>query len=349
MAPAPACRINRWHIQKASEAAVFLAKKARNASKAAGRRPILVVGGEGALTEAVSRDLEAHGVGVVRGDLPDPAAALPAEEAGLGGVVCTYTDIRRSQAVARAVLAAPSLRYLPFECVVLPEEDYRRLRRHDRRTAVDFVSPLPTYPVDVFAIYEEALGHFQPKCELRDFMDLCQLLEAVERNGVPGAVAEFGAFQGHSGYLMADFLARRGSSRRLLLFDTFDRFPEEPLGIDRFWSGSHAVDFEALQGRFARFPFVELVRGDFTRTFDRAGVDRLALAYVDCDSFRATDYLLERLFPEVLAPGGILAVEDYGHPQLLGSRAAVHRFFDGRPGCVPFFSQFSGLYIVIKL
>jgi len=349
MAPAPGPKINRWRIRSPEEAAAFLAKKGRNAFKAAGGRPILVVGGANGLTEAVCGDLAAHGVAFVRGDLPDPAAALPAGGADLAGVVCTYTDIRRSQAVARAVLEDPGLRRLPFEAVVLPQKDYGSLRRHDRRRDLDFVSPLPTYPEDVFAIYEESLAHFPPKCELRDFMDLCQLLDALERNRIPGDVAEFGSYQGHSGYLMAQFLDRRGARRRLLLFDTFDRFPQEPLGIDRFWSGSHPVDFEALKGRFARFPFVELVRGDFTATFDRAGVDRLALAYVDCDSFRATAFLLERLFPQVLAPGGILAVEDYGHPQLLGSRAAVHRYFDGRPGCVPFFSHFSGLYIVVKL
>lgn len=349
MTEAPSRKVNRWHIQSPGEAAVFLAKKGRNAAKAAGCRRILVVGGDSAVTDGVCRDLEAHRIGVERRDLTGLGDLLREDLGPVGGVICTYTDIPSTHAVAQAVLGAPSLKQLTFECVVLPEVDYRPLRRHDRHTATDFVSPLPTYPVDVFAIYEEALEHFAPKCDLRDFMDLCQCLDAIKRNRVPGAVAEFGAFQGHSGYLMADFLARSGDPRRLLLFDTFERFPSEPLGIDHFWSGSHAVDFQALRRKLARFPFVELVRGDFTATFDRAGVDRLALAYVDCDSFRATDFVLQRVFPHVLAPGGILVIEDYGHPQLLGSRAAVHRYFDARPGCVPFFSQFSGLYIVIKL
>lgn len=349
MADAPSPKVNRWHIQSAEEAAAFLAKKGRNAAKDAGCRRILVVGGDSAVTDFVCRDLAAHRIEAQRLDLAALGEAVREGPGPLGGIVCTYTDIRRSHAVARAVLAAPDLKHLTFECVVLPESDYRALRRHDRHRATDFVSPLPTFEADVFAIYEEALEHFAPKCDLRDFMDLCQLLDAVKRNRIPGAIAEFGSFQGHSGYLMADYLARSADPRRLLLFDTFDRFPGEPLGIDRFWSGSHPVDFASLRGTFARFPFVELVRGDFTATFDAAGVDRLALAYVDCDSFRATEFVLRRLFPHVLAPGGILAIEDYGHPQLLGSRAAVHRYFDGRPGCVPFFSQFSGLYIVIKL
>jgi hypothetical protein len=44
-----------------------------------------------------------------------------------------------------------------------------------------------------------------------------------------------------------------------------------------------------------------------------------------------------------------MVFEDYGHAQLLGNRAAVHNYFDNRPGCVQFFSQFSGCYIVVKL
>jgi hypothetical protein len=349
MLETPLRKVNRWQIQNPDEATIFLAKKARNAANASGGKRILVIGGDSDLTDAVCRDLAAHRIGVYRHDIKSLDAFFPAELDALGGVICTYTDIRRSHAVARIVLATPALQHLTFECVVLPEADYRSLRRHDRHAATDFVSPLPTYPVDVFAIYEEALEHFTPKCDLRDFMDICQLLDSLGRNQVPGAIAEFGSFQGHSGYLMADFLHRCAASRRLLLFDTFDRFPNEPLGIDHFWSGSHPVDFQALRRKFERFPFVELFRGDFTTTFDQAGVDQLSLAYVDCDSFRATDFLLRRLFPDILAPGGILVIEDYGHPQLLGSRAAVHRYFDGRPGCVPFFSQFSGLYIVIKL
>jgi hypothetical protein len=96
-------------------------------------------------------------------------------------------------------------------------------------------------------------------------------------------------------------------------------------------------------------PLYLLSKGDFTRTFETSAVKRLALAYVDCDAYRSTDYLIRRIFPDILVPGGIMVFEDYGHAQLLGNRAAVHNYFDTRPGCVQFFSQFSGCYIVIKL
>lgn len=349
MSDSPSGKVNRWHIKHPDEAAAFLSKKGRNAAKASGGKRIWVIGGADNQTDAVCRDLEAHNIRICRGDLNTIAASEPMLPDDLGGIVCTYADIRRSHAAAELVLSTPGLERLPFECVVLPETDYKSLQDHDRYGVADFISPLPNYSVDIFSIYEEALNHFTPKCDLRDFMDVCQLLDSLERNRVPGAIAEFGSFEGHSGYLMADFLNRTHAKRRLLLFDTFERFPSEPFGIDQFWSDSHPVDFQTLKRKFEVFPFVELIKGDFTETFDQTGIQQLAMAYVDCDSFRATEFLLNRIFNDVLAPGGILAVEDYGHPQLLGSRVAVHRYFDGRPGCVPFFSQFSGLYIVVKL
>jgi hypothetical protein len=167
-------------------------------------------------------------------------------------------------------------------------------------------------------------------------------------NGIEGDVAEFGSFQGHSGWLLARLMDRRSSDRRLFLFDMFDAFPTENLGIDRFWSGSHPVDFGRVRERFRPFPFVTLVRGDFTHTFDRSGLQRLCLVHVDCDSYRGTSYLVQRLFPEILSRGGIMVFEDYGHPQLIGSRAAVHDYFDGRTDAVRFFSHFSGCYLVVK-
>ncbi|HSO20247.1 MAG TPA: TylF/MycF/NovP-related O-methyltransferase, partial [Desulfosarcina sp.] len=342
-------RPNRWQIETVDDAVGFLCKKARNAFKASRRPQILIVGAQGMMTHAIEADLAARGMvpvvvalDVLLADgIPDPER--------FACVICAHTDIRRTTAVARAVLAERQLSRLPFEAVTLPASSYPVLRRHQTETALEKVSPLPTLPFDVFALYEASLAHFEKKCDIRDFMDLCQLMKSIADNGVPGDVAEFGSYRGHSGYLLASLMAALELDKRLYLFDTFDAFPEESLGIDRFWSGSHPVDFQEVRRKFTPFPFVEFVQGDFTTTFESAGVQRLSMAYVDCDAYRATAYLIHRLFPDVLAPGGLMVFEDYGHAQLLGNRAAVHEYFDRRPGCVQFFSQFSGSYIVVKL
>ncbi len=348
MAPEIRRKINRWHIRSKSEAVQFLAKKARNAFKHEGKRPILLIGPDDPYSEAIRADLAARGMAPRLMTLTELAAAGVSAPDDYACIICTYTDIRRTGAVARHILGDPVLSRLTFETVTFPRESYATLERHTEVSAADLVSPLPGYAVDVFALYEEALTHFEKKCDVRDFMDLCQLLKNTIDNGIEGDIAEFGSYRGHSGYLMAALLAQLGASKSLYLFDTFSAFPREPLGIDQFWSRSHPVDFAAVRAQFEAFPFVRFVQGDFTRTFDASGIERLALAYVDCDAYRSTAYLIHRIYPEVLSPGGIMVFEDYGHAQLLGSRVAVDTFFSDRSDCVAFFSQFSGSFIVIK-
>ena len=349
MASEPRRKINRWHIQTKAEAIQFLAKKARNASKREGKRAVLLVGPKDAYSDAIENDLAAHGMQPRRMALPELETAGVRAPESYACIVCTYTDIRRTGAAARQILRDPGLGRLAFEYVTFPRDSYTTLEHHTMTTAADLVSPLPGYPVDVFAIYEDALAHFEKKCDIRDYMDLCQLLKNTLDNAIEGDIAEFGSFRGHSGYLMASLLQNLNAAKCLYLFDTFSSFPEESYGIDRFWSRSHPVDFDAVRAKFEAFPFVRFVKGDFTRTFDDAGIQRLALAYVDCDAYRSTAYLIRRIYPEVLSPGGIMIFEDYGHAQLLGNRVAVDEYFDGRSGCVSFFSQFSGSFIVIKI
>jgi len=349
VADSPPPKRNRWHLQGTDDAIAFLCKKARNAFKARRRVHILVVGTPGPITETIREDLVRHGMTPVLIS-PDTLAqeGAPAPER-YACVLCADMDIRRTTATARAVLADPVLSVLPFEVVTFPATSYASLLRHDTEQALAKVSPLPNYPLDVFALYEASLAHFEKKCDIRDYMDVCQLLKTVYDNHIEGDVAEFGSYRGHSGYLLASLMAALGMDKRLWMFDTFDSFPEEPLGIDRFWSRSHPVNFAEVRQKFEPFPFVTLVKGDFTRTFEATEVDQMAFVYVDCDAYRSTDYLIRRLFPDILAPGGIMVFEDYGHAQLLGNRAAVHQYFDGRSDCAQFFSQFSGCYIVIKL
>jgi Macrocin-O-methyltransferase (TylF) len=342
-------RRNRWQIQNTADAVQFLSKKARNAFKACQFPHILIIGAPGTMTDTVREDLVLRGMVPVVLNLEDFLTNGVSGSEQYACVICTYTDICRTTAAARAVLADDRLSHLTFEYVTFPATSYAALEQHQTEGALAKVSPLPTYPIDVFDIYEASLEHFEKKCDIRDYMDVCQLLKTVKDNHIEGDVAEFGSYRGHSGYLMASVMTGLGLDKRLFLFDTFDSFPEEPLGIDRFWSGSHPVDFDTVRAKFDIFPFVTFVKGDFTRTLETPAVKKLALAYVDCDAYRSTDYLIRRIFPDILAPGGIIVFEDYGHAQLLGNRAAVHNYFDNRPGCVQFFSQFSGCYIVIKL
>lgn len=268
---------------------------------------------------------------------------------GCAGILCCSFEPREQMAAASAVATHPRLSGVPFEYVTGLSEEQGCFRARDEYADTWFISPILLDSPSPYEIYEQSLSLFDQKCGLRDFLDLYQMLCHVHRNAVPGDIAEFGSYRGHSGYLIARTLEALGSDKRLFLFDTFEEFPAEKVGVDYFWNQSHYVDFAEVQEKFRGMKQVALVRGDFTQTFEQSGIKKLSLAYIDCDSYRATSHMLELLWPDTLATGGVMICEDYGHPALLGNRLALHQQLDQRSGALRFFSQFSGLYTAVKL
>lgn len=196
------------------------------------------------------------------------------------------------------------------------------------------------------SVYRYSLTKVKRTFRVAEAYDLWQCLEHARTQR--GQFIEFGTFRGHSGLLMAEFLKRYRLRRRLYLCDTFSEFPQEPLEIDRRWSGTHKVEFAKIKERFTPYKFVELVRGDFTETADSIPDDRLAFALVDCDSYRGTSFAADWAWGR-LARGGVIFFQDYGQPQCPGARLAVDEFLKGRRGAFAFFSFFSGARIVLKV
>jgi hypothetical protein len=56
--------------------------------------------------------------------------------------------------------------------------------------------------------------------------------------------------------------------------------------------------------------------------------ERIALLRLDTDWYESTRHELEHLYP-LLAPGGILILDDYGH--FRGARQAVDEYFADEP------------------
>ncbi|HEY0712212.1 MAG TPA: TylF/MycF/NovP-related O-methyltransferase [Polyangia bacterium] len=340
--PAP----RRFDAHHSAEVALqYLVQKAQELVTEQGAA--LVVGDvhESAVTELMRR-LRASGVASTC-VAPDALGALVDGPTRWSCVICGSLDVARITATARLVRAHDRLCALPFEAMPDLGTAYRVLCTQRKDAEEAFVSPLLLGPVDVFALYEESLRRFDRTCQVRDFLDLAQVLMQVVNRGVPGNVAEFGSYKGHSGYLMAKLLRALGSDKHLTMFDAFANFPRES-GIDYFWSGGHQTALDEVKARLAGLDRISLVAGDIVETLAPATLGPLALVYVDCDSFRATSHVIQKLFVDNLQPGGAMVFEDYGHAPLLGSRLAVHEFFDGRKDCIRFFSQFSGLFVVFK-
>ena len=308
---------------------------------------ILLVGSDDGVRRLVMRELSKSDVALAvlsEDELPHYEVDRP-----VAGVLCTAVDVLGQARIARLINAHPQLAFLRFEYVYGLDPAQRRFAQWDEYADTFFVSPVLLQDPSPYSIYAESLRHFEQKCGLRDFLDLFQMLTELVRREVPGDIAEFGSYKGHSGWLIARSLQALGSDKQLWMFDMFEAFPDEQWGVDQFWSSTHTVDFEDVRGKLAAFPNVALVKGDFTQTLCDSAVQSLALAYIDCDSYRATRYLLDTLPEDYIEPGGLMICEDYGHPALLGNRVAVHEVMDERKNFARQFSQFSGLYMFTKL
>lgn len=261
-------------------------------------------------------------------------------------IACSTTNADVSRFLD-AVAAHPAYCNSEFLYKIRPAESWSKLidsrDRHDRPGALFVSSVFDDGQFD--DIYRYTLERVEQKCSVKDAADLYQLIRQTTH--VSGAVAEFGSYRGHSGLIIAETLRRLDDPRTVFLCDTFASFPNESHAADRFWSGTHDVDFEQVRRVFADHENVSLVRGDFADTIDTIPAERYSLVHVDCDAYRSVRLVSERIFPK-LSVNGIIAFEDYGHDFCLGARRAVDEYFAGRSDCFRFFSAFSGVQIVLK-
>lgn len=160
--------------------------------------------------------------------------------------------------------------------------------------------------------------------EVRGWMDLRLaqirlLAEQLERDGVPGAVAELGVYRGET----AAELNRLFPRRPLYLFDTFQGFDpadlaEEEAAPRRDFSNTSLAEVKkSLPHPEQALFFV----GRFPGTMP-AELPRFALVCLDFDLFRPTYEALIRFLPR-LAPGGFLLLHDYTSTQFPGVARAV--------------------------
>jgi hypothetical protein len=169
----------------------------------------------------------------------------------------------------------------------------------------------------------------------------------VQRN-LPGAFAECGVWRG--GSVMAMILTlqeARAADRHIYLYDTFEGMTEPTEHDTSPLEGPALEEWERSEGRpysemFAPEVFNEagvrellrstgypehllhFVAGPVEDTIPGTIPDDLALLRLDTDWYESTRHELRHLYP-LLAPGGVLIIDDYGHWE--GARRAVDEYF----------------------
>lgn len=338
----------RWNDpQNEQEAEEFLSKRIISSAKNLGVAKIILLGGKkdfrSNLAEILQESFTISSFESLESMIADADLDLSCTVIGI-----TTLQANEIHRIGENLVRDPKTSNVAFEYVVIPKVENLAINRMYENSN-DFISPLHLQEPNFSNLYEESCKLFEPKTGIRDFMDLIQGVNHVFNTNLQGDLAEFGSFKGQSGYLTARYLEVRKSPKTLFMFDAFESFPIESNGVDHFWSDTHKVNFEGIKQKFKRFNHVELVKGDFTETFNQSACKKLCLAFVDCDSYRGTKYLIDEIFEDRLVVGGLMIFEDYGHASLLGNRLAVHEKFKGKRNAFCFFSQFSGSFYVCKL
>ncbi len=184
------------------------------------------------------------------------------------------------------------------------------------RSGVVFVQSVPEFMRGREADFDRlhrlwVAGHDKRRFDLSRLYLLVANAEKLERDGVPGAIAELGVWRGNSAAVLHALLPER----ELYLFDTFTGFdgkdlePTEPQGHVPKFSDTSEARVRALVGDSPR---VHLVKGYFPDTTEQVPPEtRFAFVHLDCDLYTPMRAGLEWFHPR-LAPGGMILVHDYG-------------------------------------
>ena len=170
--------------------------------------------------------------------------------------------------------------------------------------------------------FDQISSHFH----LKDLYD--QILD------VPGDIAECGVAYGHSLMVLCALAQLEGANRAVYGFDSFEGFPE-PTAEDDSYRAPKKGDFadatlervkRAIRRAGVREPV--LVKGFLEDTLPRFNAP-LAFLHLDLDLYSSYKVALGELFDRV-APGGIVAFDEYQQPKWPGATLAIDEFVGGR-------------------
>jgi len=153
------------------------------------------------------------------------------------------------------------------------------------------------------------------------FASLALALETIEREKIPGALAELGVWRGATSSFIHSQLRRRP----LYLFDTFTGFGGKDGADERFRDTS----VDVVRRKIGDCSNVIFRPGTFPETARGLESEPFAFVLLDVDKYEPTLAGLNFFYPR-LSPGGYLFVHDYNSLDERGVSRAVGEFLQGR-------------------
>jgi len=174
-----------------------------------------------------------------------------------------------------------------------------------------------------------------------------------------GDIIECGVFKGASFCALASFRDLLAPEKKLIGFDTFDKFPEEYSTDNQKYlkdflktAGSQSIDRKSLITAFRKKGIknkVELVQGDIIKTIPNyikknPGL-KISFLNLDVDMYEPTLVTLEYFWPKI-SKNGILVLDDYN--VFPGETKAVNNYFKNKKINIKKYSYRETPYYIIK-
>lgn len=163
--------------------------------------------------------------------------------------------------------------------------------------------------------------------------DYCSVIDAHhQQQGVKGGVAEIGVHHGKF-FILLNWLAHEGEQSYAV-----DIFDAQELNIDNSGCGS----LDAFKDNLAQYDKhrgknVSIIAQDST-TFPLADVMQEPVRFFSVDGGHTVEHTISdlNLAHRLLAPQGVVILDDVSNPHWLGVIEGCMRFLDRRPTLVPF-------------
>ncbi len=141
-----------------------------------------------------------------------------------------------------------------------------------------------------------------------------------------GDFVECGAFTGVGMKTVMDYLGGTAFPRAFWGYDLFEHeegMPNAPM------EGLGAGLYERVEGKFAGYPQVQLIRGLIPESFSIGCPTHIAYLHIDLNQAPAELAVLDHLFDRVV-PGGMVILDDYEWSGYRGQKLAEDSWFDQR-------------------
>ena len=230
--------------------------------------------------------------------------------------------------------------------------------RRQREALEQLFAQTALTPFEMF----RAFPVFTPRYNLARFLAHYELFTQIVE--VPGAIVDIGVYRGASAFTWAklcEIFCPTDVRKTVYGFDTFEGFPSlapedgtvnaaQDVRVGGYAAGT-TIEQDLLAARaamnadrhLAHIERIEFVKGDLAQSVPNFVAThpglRVALLNLDADLYEPTRVALEHFVP-LMAPGGIIVLDEYAVTTFPGESQAVDEYFTRRFGRRPAIQKF---------